>query len=109
VTKKSNSDASPSALDSDLPRRLENQMGMIENIIAGMESAAEAMAAIGSGSDAAGLEWAAGKLGEDVMHLQEAFESLRDLVYATAPAAKAEAARQAGIKAKALGKTVPAN
>lgn len=108
MKKMSNTDTPSSPLDINLPRQLENQMCLVENRIAGLDSAAEAMTAIGDGGGA-GLSWAAEKLGEDVMELEGAFSELRELVYAAAPAVKAEAERQAGMMAGALGRSMPAN
>jgi hypothetical protein len=93
-----------------LPSRLENRLEMIENIIGGLEGAAEAIAAIGEAGEndgmsqqARGLSWAAEKLGVDVMSLQESFSQLRAMVYEAAPAVKAEADRIAAEMAKACG------
>ncbi len=94
MTKRSNTDTPSSEFTAG--HQVENQLGLIANKIDNLDSAAEAIAAIGDGGGA-GLSWAAEKLGTDVMELQEAFTELRELVYSAAPSVKAEAARRAEI------------
>jgi len=83
-----------------LPLRLESRLDIIEKMIARLDAAAEAIAAIGEAGEndgmnqqARGLAWAAEKLGMDVISLQENFADLRALVYEAAPAVRAEADR----------------